>query len=214
MSAQRTTTKPAAVRAAAQRLFLSQGYVRTSMDAIAAEAGVTKQTVYRYYSTKSQLFSAVLGELAEGLQADLLGLVTLSPPAGSALEDTLSAAAVRILDHVLEPTYLSLVRTALAEAADFPELPERLQTEFVERGAAALAKVLQSPGVASLANRQELGAVQRLFAGSLLTFVLEGLLGDPVAARQRAQAQLPAIVHTLAAALVSTTVAGPEIPGR
>ncbi len=34
------------------------------MDAIAGEAHVTKQTVYRYYPGKHQLFGAVLGDLA------------------------------------------------------------------------------------------------------------------------------------------------------
>lgn len=207
MSAQRKSTKPAAIRAAAQRLFLEQGYVRTSMDAVAAEARVTKQTVYRYYATKNQLFSAVLGELADGVQADLLNLVPEAPRTGVALEEMLTTAALSILDHILEPTYLSLVRVALAESAEFPELPERLRASFIERGAAALGRLLQSEALGGAADPSKVGAVQRLFAGSLLTYMLEALLGDPLAARRRAEAQLPAIARVLASALSAPPLA-------
>lgn len=181
------------------------------MDAIAAEAGVTKQTVYRYYPTKNQLFSAVLGDLADGLQSDLLELVPASPLTRRALEETLLTAAHRVLDHVLDPTYLSLVRVVLAEGKDFPELQERLRSSFIDRGAGALARLLQSEPIGATVDPENLGAVQRLFAGSLLTFMLEALLGDASAARQRAKAHLPAVVRVLASALPPAQPR-PELP--
>ena len=45
---------------AAEALFLQQGYGVISMDQIAKKAGVTKQTVYRYFSSKNELFAAVM----------------------------------------------------------------------------------------------------------------------------------------------------------
>ena len=44
-------------------LFLEQGYAATSMDAVASYAGVTKQTVYRYYPSKEELFTAVMEKI-------------------------------------------------------------------------------------------------------------------------------------------------------
>jgi len=44
-------------------LFLQQGYSATSMDAVAAGASVTKQTVYRYYPSKEELFVAVMEKI-------------------------------------------------------------------------------------------------------------------------------------------------------
>jgi len=53
-----------AIHSAATTLFLRLGFEGTSMDAIAAEARVSKQTLYRYYQNKETLFVAVLSQLA------------------------------------------------------------------------------------------------------------------------------------------------------
>jgi len=49
-----------AIGAAALTLFARDGYERTSVDAIAAEAGVSKRTVYSHYGDKENLFLQVL----------------------------------------------------------------------------------------------------------------------------------------------------------
>src|SRR5437879_4077875 len=52
------------IRAAAHRLFLQQGFMGTSTDAIMAEAGVaSKETLYRHYASKEALFVDVLEHL-------------------------------------------------------------------------------------------------------------------------------------------------------
>ena len=50
--------KRAAILEAAKRLFTSQGFDGTSMDQIAAEAGVSKLTVYSHFGDKETLFAA------------------------------------------------------------------------------------------------------------------------------------------------------------
>jgi AcrR family transcriptional regulator len=55
--------------AAASRLFLEHGYAATTMAAIAAEAGVVVETVYRAFDGKAALFRAVLeAALAGGIE--------------------------------------------------------------------------------------------------------------------------------------------------
>ena len=60
--------KRQAIRDAARRVFLAQGYAGTSVDAIAAAAGVSKQTIYNHFGDKEALFRAVVraahGDLA------------------------------------------------------------------------------------------------------------------------------------------------------
>jgi AcrR family transcriptional regulator len=52
------------LRAAAHRLFLQQGYLATSIDAILAEVGISsKETLYRHYANKEALFVDVLSHL-------------------------------------------------------------------------------------------------------------------------------------------------------
>ena len=59
----RSAGKTDAILSSARELFLSDGYARTSMDAIAARAGVSKQTVYSHFADKDTLFAAVVASL-------------------------------------------------------------------------------------------------------------------------------------------------------
>jgi TetR/AcrR family transcriptional repressor of mexJK operon len=57
--------KRAATLAAAARLFIERGYDATSMDAVAAEAGVSKLTVYNHFTDKEKLFREAVVFVAE-----------------------------------------------------------------------------------------------------------------------------------------------------
>ncbi len=48
--------KRASIREAAARLFMSEGFERTSMNGIARAAGVSKQTIYSHFNNKDELF--------------------------------------------------------------------------------------------------------------------------------------------------------------
>ncbi len=50
----------------AKVLFLGKGYTATSMDKVAEKAGITKQTIYRYFPSKADLFKATLEAIAGG----------------------------------------------------------------------------------------------------------------------------------------------------
>jgi TetR/AcrR family transcriptional repressor of mexJK operon len=52
--------KRQAIIDAAQRVFLAQGFAGSSVDAIAAAAGVSKQTIYNHFGDKEALFRAVV----------------------------------------------------------------------------------------------------------------------------------------------------------
>lgn len=54
----------------ARKLFLGKGYTATSMDKVAGKAGMTKQTVYRYFPSKTDLFKATLECIVEGYKKD------------------------------------------------------------------------------------------------------------------------------------------------
>lgn len=58
--------KRASIREAAARLFMSEGFERTSMDGIAQAAGVSKQTIYSHFNNKDELFrSCVMSKTQE-----------------------------------------------------------------------------------------------------------------------------------------------------
>lgn len=78
------------ILAAARRIFARDGFEAALVDDIAAEAGIAKGTVYLYFKSKADIYTAALredlealGEIkrqrlaaAEGLQAKLLAFVT------------------------------------------------------------------------------------------------------------------------------------------
>ncbi|QQD16754.1 TetR/AcrR family transcriptional regulator [Spongiibacter nanhainus] len=55
---------------AASELFVEQGYSNTSMDTIAREAGVSKQTLYSHFGGKEQLFTAAIDSKCDEYQLD------------------------------------------------------------------------------------------------------------------------------------------------
>lgn len=59
----------------AARTFSAGGYAATSMDAIAAEAGITKLIVYRHFESKDDLYRQILGEVVTAIRtAETAGL--------------------------------------------------------------------------------------------------------------------------------------------
>ena len=58
-------SKQELIVSAARKLFLSASYDVISMDAIAAEAGVSKATVYSHFQNKEALFAGVMNKMCE-----------------------------------------------------------------------------------------------------------------------------------------------------
>jgi TetR/AcrR family transcriptional repressor of mexJK operon len=75
--------KRAAILDAAKRLFPLAGFEGTSMDAIAAEAGVSKLTVYSHFTDKETLFfAAIRARCEEQMPATLFELDEKGPVRG------------------------------------------------------------------------------------------------------------------------------------
>jgi AcrR family transcriptional regulator len=109
--------KRAAVLDAAARLFLEAGYGATSMDQVAAAAGVAKQTLYNQFGSKEALFRAIVEDLVRELVGPLAHAA-----AGGAPERVLEAFGRRFLGLMLRPSSLALHRLLVAETNRFPEL--------------------------------------------------------------------------------------------
>src|SRR5580704_7818830 len=150
------TGKAESILAAARRMFLASGFGAVSMDAIAREAGASKATLYAYFSSKEELFGAVVAREGEryfrGFSAR--GLDPL------AVETSLTEIAQRFLDLVLSPDAIAVNRITIAEAARFPELggvfwhagPERTRIQieaFLRRADAAGTLAIADPRLAA-----------------------------------------------------------------
>ena len=70
----RKDARPQELLAAALDLFVERGFAATRLDDVAAQAGVSKGTLYLYFANKEELFKAVVREnmlpaLGEGEEA-------------------------------------------------------------------------------------------------------------------------------------------------
>lgn len=121
----RTTLKRRQITHAALALFLRNGYGKTSMDQIAADAGVSKQTVYKQFADKETLFREIAYGVtgnSEGILDELTAVVNVPVGTDDDLREVLQRLARRYLDAVMEPRVLSLRRLIIAEADQFPDL--------------------------------------------------------------------------------------------
>ena len=75
---------------AAQRLFLSQGYANVSMQAIAAEAGMTKGAPYYHFESKEELFYLVSLRILDHLRVQLVASLDAEGPLEARLAHALS----------------------------------------------------------------------------------------------------------------------------
>jgi AcrR family transcriptional regulator len=106
---------------AALTVFAASGYSGASMDAVAAEAGVTKPTLYSYFPSKESLFQAMmLGK------RDLMLDVFEHPSASGMVADLLTFAWA-YADTVMRPDLLSLARLIIGEVGRFPEIGRAYQ---------------------------------------------------------------------------------------
>ncbi len=125
----RSAHKRRAILEAATTVFLSNGYLGTSMDEIAALAHVSKQTVYKHFADKERLFSAIVTATVDQIADPNTDEVLKLRDTGD-IEGDLRDFARRQLSAVMRPRLLQLRRLVIGEAARFPQLG-RL---FYERG--------------------------------------------------------------------------------
>jgi TetR/AcrR family transcriptional regulator, mexJK operon transcriptional repressor len=138
----RSARKRRTILEAATSAFLRTGYLGTSMDEIASLASVSKQTVYKHFADKENLFSAIVlatvDEASDAVYSDVMNV----PDSGD-IEADLRDLARRQLTSVMQPRILELRRLVIAEAGRFPELGRIFYERGPGRTIAALADAFE-----------------------------------------------------------------------
>lgn len=142
---------------AAYRLMAQQGYVRMSMDAVAAEAGVTKPTIYRRWPAKIDLAMAALVAACDTSRPAITG-------------DT-RADLIAELEHfrraISRPHGMALLGTVLAEEHETPELLAAFREYLVAPRRQALRSILDRAAArGELARDANLGLAVNLLVGA------------------------------------------------
>lgn len=132
----KSAKKRHAILEAAKHLFLSQGFEGTSVEQIAAEAGVSKLTVYSHFGDKEALFFAAVEERCrEQLPDDLFAM-----PASGPVDTVLRAIGHRFHALLSSTDSIGLQRMMMSDARNV----ERLGPLFWHAGPARVIASLDT----------------------------------------------------------------------
>lgn len=167
------------ITGAARAMFLERGYAGTSMDAVTAAAGVSKQTVYSYFPSKAVLFAHILEDEVAQLRLRVPGGATIGSVED--LRRVLLALARELTRRLMTTDMVRLLRLLLGEAYLVPEVRDAIREAMPRQLLAIVGAVLGaavSGGVVTV-SRPDLSA--RMFVGPVVSFVvIDGILGaDP-----------------------------------
>jgi TetR/AcrR family transcriptional regulator, mexJK operon transcriptional repressor len=172
----RKLSKQAQIRDGARRVFLANGFAATGTDAIAAEAGVSKQTLYVYYRAKEDLFVDVLRDIVGELPDVQEAISAVGLDSATALRASLVALARDLVTLLMQPDYIAFMRLVFAEIPRMPQLGDLWQSALPAQVVRATASLLETARTHGVARFTDTEAAVRLFIGPLITFVvLEGL---------------------------------------
>lgn len=156
---------------------MERGYAGTSMDAVTAAAGVSKQTLYSYFPSKALLFRDFLdGELGQ-LRVDLGAI----PPIASRaqLRVTLMALASALVSRFMREDTINLLRVVLGDAYRVDEARGAVRDVMPGQLFALVEGILGSAADGGVIEPHQPGLTARLFVGPVVSFVvLDGVLAD------------------------------------
>ncbi len=160
-----TNDKREQILQGAMQVFLKHGYAGTSMDRVAATAGVSKQTIYSHFQDKDGLFTALIERVTiHRLQHELGATELRGEPAV-----LLRQLGQVFLTKMGSQEYLSLLRVVIAESVRFPELAQLYSRTVVHRGRQLLSTYFEEHPELNIADPE---ATAHIFAGSLVSLLI------------------------------------------
>lgn len=124
-----TDRKREAIIQAAISEFRAHGFEITSMDKIAATAGVSKRTVYNHFPSKEELFAEILNQLWARIIAEPSVSYNREQPLHEQLRQMLREKVQMMADE----NFLTLARVAIAATIHSPERAQNMIERMGER---------------------------------------------------------------------------------
>jgi AcrR family transcriptional regulator len=200
------------VHQAVRELMAEQGF-RISMDAVAARAGCSKQTLYAHFGSKQELLRSVIAEHQEPATARL-------SPAVEDPRQALLAFAEEHLRRLCDPSVVATRRLLMAEAHQFPQEAQALYRDACDTLVQRLAAWLQHA-----MDQDRLRHDDPHYAAELLLSMMTGLdfdrqhFGVPHRASAKARGRwagfaVDAFLRAFAPATPDHESPAPAVPGR
>lgn len=136
----RKEERPGEILAAALALFAERGFSATRLEDVAESAGVAKGTIYLYFSTKEELFEAVVRDAFAPLLERMTGALELPAVSSTLLVRLMIETMYR---QMIATEKREILRLLVAEAKRFPALVSYYHREAISRGKAIAAEILR-----------------------------------------------------------------------
>jgi AcrR family transcriptional regulator len=138
--ARRKEARPQELLEAALDLFVERGYAATRLDDVARQAGVSKGTLYLYFTNKEELFKAVVREnlfpvLTEG--EEIIGQYQ-----GSSAE-LFREFILKWWEKIGDTKLSGITKLMMAESGNFPEVTQFYHNEVIVRSNAIIIQMLE-----------------------------------------------------------------------
>ncbi|MCF4970713.1 TetR/AcrR family transcriptional regulator [Nostoc sp. CMAA1605] len=160
------TPKQEQILQGAIRVFLQEGYAKTSMDRVSAAAGVSKQTIYSNFRDKEGLFKALMERLTLACFQSLFTGTKLHGEPVILLRQVGEIYLTKVADN---PDYLALLRVMITESQNFPELAKLYTQNVVQRGRQILSQYFAAHPELGITDPE---AMAQIFFGSLVSYVI------------------------------------------
>lgn len=130
--------KRAQILEGAWRVFVESGLSGASVDRLAAESGVSKPTLYKYFDSKEAIFLAMLTEQVQRVAGDRFELLpTMGPP-----EQLLRRLGIGFVSALMQQRSLDTFRLVVSEAPRFPALGAAFEAAGPASGLQMLSRYL------------------------------------------------------------------------
>jgi AcrR family transcriptional regulator len=165
----RSEDRPREICAAALEVFAEKGFAAARLDEIAQRAGVSKGTLYLYFSDKQELFRAVVrNAIAPNIEAVASAVLTSDIPFREAVRGLLA----RFAETAQRQPIGAVAKMVVGESRNFPELARVWHDEVASKALGAIGALIQ--------RAQERGEVRpgdpHLYAFSLIGPMVMGAL--------------------------------------
>lgn len=150
----------------ARILFLERGYGRTTTDDVAERCRMSKQTLYRLFPSKQDLFAAVVDVHRQSMLA-LPGNYE-----GMTLDEALQKIFKLDIDARADWERMALLRMVMLEAPQFPELFNIMRHQGAQRSHAELARWLS--------GMRERGAIETDDTSSIARILMDMIFAPPI----------------------------------
>jgi len=165
----RKDARPQELLAAALALFVERGYAATRLDDVAARAGVSKGTLYLYFSSKEELFRAVVRD----------NLVPVLDEAEQAIDGYAGHSADLLRDFIMgwwkrigDTPLSGLAKLIMAESGNFPEVARFYHDEIISRSDALIIGMLERGMARGEFRRVDAAQAHKVIVAPILMLML------------------------------------------